>query len=88
LEIAKTAEKMAVLGMESRRRPYCANSKSLFAIQANGYAIGQMDRSIDLVGRMLKTMEANYVNGLVKKVDVRQAKSKSCKPYHAEKCHS
>lgn len=75
LEIAKTAEKMAVLGMESSEEDLIAQTASLFyAIQATGYAIGQMDRSIDLVGKMLKTMEVNYTNGLVKKVDVDRLK--------------
>jgi len=75
LEIAKIAEKMAPLGMESSEEDLIAQTASLFyAIQATGYAIGQMEKSIDLAGKMLKTMEVNYANGLVKKVDVDRIK--------------
>lgn len=75
LEIAKTAEKMAALGIESSEEEVISQTVSLFyAVQSAEYAAGQMEKSVDLVGRMLKTMEQNHRIGLVKKVDVDRLK--------------
>lgn len=75
LDIAKTAERMAALGVESSEEDLIAQTANLFyAIQSTEYAIKQMEKSIELVNKMLKTMEVNYANGLVKKVDVDRLK--------------
>ena len=75
LNIAKTAEKMAELGVESSEEDLIAQTANLFyAIQSTEYAVKEMEKSIDLVSKMLKTMEANYANGLVKKVDLDRLK--------------
>jgi len=75
VEIAKTAEKMADLGLESKEEEVLAQTASLFfAIQSTVYALGQFDQNIALIDKMLLLMEANYQNGLVKKVDVDRLK--------------
>ncbi len=75
LEIARTAERMAVLGTESSEEDLIAQTASLFyAIQSTEYAVEQMDKSVALVSKMLKMMEVNHANGLVKKVDVDRLK--------------
>ena len=75
LDIAKTAEKMAELGVESSEEDLIAQTATLFyAIQSTEYAVKQIDKSIELVNKMLQTMEVNYTNGLVKKVDVDRLK--------------
>ena len=58
LAIAQTAEKLAALGAESNEEELIAQSAEVFyAIQSTEYAAEQMEKSIELVGRMLKTME-------------------------------
>lgn len=75
LEIAKTAENMAALGAESSEEDVIAQTATLFyAIQSTEYAVKQMEKSIELMDRMQETIEANYANGLVKKVDVDRLK--------------
>ncbi|OJV39605.1 MAG: transporter [Bacteroidales bacterium 36-12] len=75
LEIAKTAEKMAALGVESNEEDIIYQTANLFyAIQSTEYAVVQMEKSIELVSKMLSTMEVNYKNGLVKKIDVDRLK--------------
>lgn len=71
LGIAKTAERMAALGLESDEEDVISQTANLFyAVQSTEYAVLQMDKSVKLVKEMLKTMEVNYENGLAKKVDV------------------
>ena len=75
LEIAKAAEKMAVLGVESSEEEVIYQTANLFyAIQSAEYAVVQMEKSVELVSKMLVAMEVNYKNGLVKKVDVDRLK--------------
>lgn len=75
LAIAQTAEKLAALGAESNEEELIAQSAEVFyAIQSTEYAAEQMEKSIELVGRMLKTMEVNYANGLVRKTDLDRLK--------------
>ncbi|HOF19997.1 MAG TPA: TolC family protein [Bacteroidales bacterium] len=75
LEIAKTAEKMAALGVEADEEEVISQTVNLFyAVQSTEYAVTQMDRSVELVNRMLETMEENHRNGLVRKVDVDRLK--------------
>jgi outer membrane protein TolC len=75
LEITKTAEKMAVLGVESGEEDVIGQTTGLYyAIQSTEYAVKQMAKSIELVNKMLKMMEVNYENGIVKKVDVDRLK--------------
>lgn len=75
LEIAKTAEKLAALGVESGEEDVIGQTAKLYyAVQSAEYAVTQMEKSIDLVSKMLKMMEVNYANGLVKKVDVDRLK--------------
>lgn len=71
LEIAKTAEKIAALGFESNEEELINQTANLFyTIQTTEYAVMQMQKSIDLVSKMLKMMEMNFENGLIKKTDV------------------
>jgi len=75
LEITKTAEKMAALGVESGEEEVIGQTTGLYyAIQSTEYAVKQMAKSIELVNKMLKMMEVNYENGIVKKVDVDRLK--------------
>jgi outer membrane protein TolC len=75
LEIAKTAEAMATLGVESKEEEVIAQTANLyFAIQSTTYAAKQFEQSIQLIDKMLATMESNYQNGLVKKVDLDRMK--------------
>ncbi|MGB4534629.1 MAG: TolC family protein, partial [Tenuifilaceae bacterium] len=71
LDIAKTAEKMAELSIESGEEDVIYQTANLFyAIQSTEYAVDGIEKSIELVRKMLATMEVNYANGLVKKIDV------------------
>ena len=71
MDIAKTAEKMAELSMESGEEDVIYQTANLFyAIQSTEYAVDGIEKSIELVRKMLATMEVNYANGLVKKIDV------------------
>lgn len=75
LNISQVAERMVALGVESTEEDVIAQTATLFyAIQSTEYAVGQMTKSVDLVEKMLKMMEVNYANGLVKKVDVDRLK--------------
>ena len=75
LEIAKTAEKMAALGVECDEEEVISQTVNLFyAVQSAEYAVRQMEKSVDLVSSMLKTMEQNHRSGLVRKVDVDRLK--------------
>lgn len=71
LEIVKTAEKMAALGVASNEEEVIGQAASLYyAVQAAEYGMLQMEKSIGIIEKMLKTMEVNYQNGLVRKSDV------------------
>ena len=71
LDIAKVSQEMAALGAEATEEEVVAKTATLFyCIQVTDYAVQQMGRSVDLVEKMLKMMEVNYVNGLVKRIDV------------------
>ena len=73
--IAKTAETLAALGVESSEEDVISQTAGLYyAVQSTEYAASEMDKSIDLVKKMLKTMEVNLSNGLVKKVDLDRLK--------------
>lgn len=75
LKIAEVAERMAALGVESTEEDVIAQTATLFyAIQSTEYAVAQMSKSVELVEKMLKMMEVNHANGLVKKVDVDRLK--------------
>jgi outer membrane protein TolC len=75
LEIAKTAESMATLGVESKEEEVIAQTANIYyAVQSTAYAAEQFKQSIKLIDRMLVTMESNYQNGLVKKVDLDRLK--------------
>lgn len=71
LEIAKTGEALAKLGVEAKEEDVVMQVANLYhAIQSTTYAAQQLEQSITLLDKMLATMETNYKNGLVKKVDV------------------
>lgn len=71
VDIAKTAERMADLGIESTEEEVISQTATLFySVQSTQYAAAQMERSVELMEKMLSMMEVNYANGLVKKVDV------------------
>ena len=75
LEIAKTAESMASLGIESKEEEVIAQTANLYyAVQSTTYAAKQFEESIKLIDKMLNTMESNFQNGLVKKVDLDRLK--------------
>ncbi len=75
LEIAKTAEAMASLGIESKEEEVIGQTATLyFAVQSTTYAAKQLEQSIQLIDKMIATMEVNYQNGLVKKVDLDRLK--------------
>lgn len=71
LDIAKVSQEMASLGAEATEEDVVAKTATLFyGIQVTDYAVQQMARSATLVEKMLKMMEVNYANGLVKRIDV------------------
>lgn len=75
LDIAKVAEEMAALGEKSTQEDVIGQVANLFySIQVTEYASQQMNQSVTLVEKMLRMMETNYANGLVKKVDVDRVK--------------
>lgn len=75
LELAKIAESMASLNIESKEEDIIAQTASLFySIQSTEYAVGQFKKSLGLIEKMLKTMETNFENGMVRKVDVDRMK--------------
>lgn len=75
LEIAKTAEAMATLGVDSKEEDVIVQTANLYyAVQSTTYAASQMEQSIQLIDKMLAVMETNYQNGLVKKVDLDRLK--------------
>lgn len=75
LEIAKTGEALAKLGVEAKEEDVVMQIANLYyAIQSTTYAAQQLEQSVTLLDKMLATMETNYQNGLVKKVDVDRMK--------------
>jgi len=75
LEIAKAAESMSTLGIESKEEDIIAQTASIYyGVQASAYAAEQFEQSITLIDKMLATMETSYQNGLVKKVDLDRLK--------------
>lgn len=75
LEIAKTGEALAKLGVEAKEEDVVMQIANLYyAIQSTTYAAQQLEQSVNLLDKMLATMETNYQNGLVKKVDVDRMK--------------
>jgi outer membrane protein TolC len=75
VDIAKTAENLAALGVESKEEDIITQTANLYyAIQATNYAIAQFDSSFVLIDKMIKTMEVSFANGLIKKVDLNRLK--------------
>lgn len=75
VKISKVAERMAALGAESTEEDVITQTATLYyGIQSTEYAMGGMSKSVELVEKMLKMMEVNHANGLVKKVDVDRLK--------------
>lgn len=74
-EIAKIAENLAELGVESKEEDIIVQTAMLFyAIQSTSYAATQFDQSIELMDKMLNTMESSFKNGLIKKIDLDRMK--------------
>lgn len=70
VKIAETAMEMAALGVESKEEDIITQTANLYyAIQVTEYAVTLFDKSLDLMGKMLETMETSYKNGIIKKVD-------------------
>ena len=75
VEISKMAQQMAELGIKSKEEDIISQTANLYyAAQVTDYAVGQIDKSIELMGQLLKTMEVSLANGLIKKVDVDRLK--------------
>lgn len=75
LEIAKTAQNLTSLAVDSKEEEIIAQTAGLFyAIQVSDYALGMFDKSLAIMDTLMKTMEVSYVNGLVKKVDLDRLK--------------
>lgn len=75
VEIAKTAENLTSLAAESKEEDVISQTASIFyAVQVTSYALGLFDTSLQILDKMIKTMEVNYSNGLVKKIDLDRIK--------------
>lgn len=75
LDIAKTTQAMASLGVLAKEEEVIAQTATMYyAIQSTAYAAKQFKQSVNLIDKMLATMEASYQNGLVKKVDLDRLK--------------
>ena len=75
LDIAKTTQAMASLGVSAKEEEVIAQTATMYyAIQSTAYAAKQFKQSVNLIDKMLATMEASYQNGLVKKVDLDRLK--------------
>jgi len=75
VDIASIAKNMAALGVESKEEDVISQTASIFyAIQVTEYAVNQFDKSIELIDRMVTAMEANYSNGIVRKIDADRMK--------------
>lgn len=75
LEISKIAENLSELGLESNEEDIIVQTAKLFyAIQSTKYAAEQFDQNIELMDKMIQTMETSYANGIIKKVDLDRMK--------------
>lgn len=75
LDIAKVSERMATLAATSTEEDVIAQTATLYyGAQVTQYAAEQMLHSVELMDKMLRTMEASYSSGLIKKVDVDRLK--------------
>jgi outer membrane protein TolC len=75
VNIAETVQNMAALGVESKEEDIITQTANVYyAIQVTNYAVGQMDKSVDLLDKMIETMIVSYANGLVRKVDLDRIK--------------
>ena len=75
LDIAKVSERMAALAATSTEEDVIAQTATLYyGAQVTQYAAEQMLHSVELMDKMLRTMEASYSSGLIKKVDVDRLK--------------
>ncbi|MFA6895580.1 MAG: TolC family protein, partial [Bacteroidales bacterium] len=70
VDIAETVESMSELAIVSNEEDVISQTANLYyAIQSTRYIVELFNKSISLMKSMLNTMEVNYSNGLVKKVD-------------------
>lgn len=75
LEITKTAQRMAEIGLEAKEEDVIGQVANLYyGIQTTVYAVGQFEKSIGLMDNMVQMLEVNFANGIVKKVDVDRLK--------------
>lgn len=75
VDIARTAEELTSLAAEAREEDVISQTANLFyAIQATEYAAGMFGRSIEIIDSVLISMEASYVSGLIRKVDLDRLK--------------
>lgn len=75
VNIAETVQNMAALGVESKEEDIITQTANIYyAIQVTNYAVGQMNKSVELLDKMIETMNVSYANGLVRKVDLDRIK--------------
>lgn len=75
LEMAKTGEALAALGVEAKEEDVVTQTANLYyAVQSTAYAAKLLEQSVNLLDKMLATMDVNFNNGLVKQVDVDRMK--------------
>lgn len=71
LDIAKTAENLTALAVESKEEDVISQTAGIFyGVQVTDYAVGLFSQSIGIIDTMLNTMKVSYENGLIKKVDL------------------
>lgn len=75
VNIAKTAEELTSLAAEAKEEDVISQTGNLFyAIQATEYAARMFGRSIEILDSVHISMEASYINGLIRKVDLDRLK--------------
>ncbi len=75
VNIAKTAEELTSLAAEAKEEDVISQTANLFyAIQATEYAARMFGRSIEILDSVHISMEASYINGLIRKVDLDRLK--------------
>lgn len=75
VNIAETAQNMATLGVESKEEDIITQTANVYyAIQVTNYAVRQMNISVELLDKMVETMNVSHDNGLVRKVDLDRIK--------------
>ena len=75
LDITKIAESLASLGVELKEEDIIAQTATQFySLQSTIFAANQFDQSVKLLDKLLVPMEANYRNGLIRKVDLDRLK--------------